>query len=66
MNGCHKILNSKKIDDYIIATGKTVSLKEIIKNSFKKFDLNWKNYTVIEKKFLENLKLKKITQILKS
>ena len=28
MIGCHKILNSKKIDDYIIATGKTVSLRK--------------------------------------
>jgi len=32
MTGCHKILNSKKIDDYIIKTGKTIALKkEIIK-----------------------------------
>ena len=56
MIGCHKILNSKKLDDYIIATGKTVSIKEIIKFSFKKFNMNWKDYTLIEKKILESLK----------
>ena len=50
MIGCHKILNSKKLDDYIIATGKTVSIKEIIKFSFKKFNMNWKDYTLIDKK----------------
>ena len=49
MTGCHKILNSKKIDDYIIATGKTIALKKIIEECFKKYDLNWKKYTIIEK-----------------
>ena len=58
MIGCHKILNSKKIDDYIIATGKTVSLKEIIKNSFKQLGLNWKNYTIIEKKIFRKFEIK--------
>ena len=30
MIGCNKIINSNKIDDYIIATGKTVSLEKLI------------------------------------
>ena len=50
MVGCHKILNTKKIDDYIIATEKTVSLKQIINFSFNKVNLNWKNHTIIDKK----------------
>jgi len=50
MVGCHKILNTKKIDDYIIATEKTVSLKQIIDFSFNKVNLNWKNHTIIDKK----------------
>jgi hypothetical protein len=51
------------IDDYIIATEKTISLKKIIKLCCKKYDLNWKKYTIISKKNIENLKLKKITRI---
>ena len=58
MSGCQKILNSKKIDDYIIATGKTVSLKEIIDHSFKKLNLNWKNFTIIEKKIFREFEIK--------
>lgn len=58
MSGCHKILNSKKIDDYIIATGQTVSLKRVIDHSFKKFNLNWKDFTVIEKKIFREFEIK--------
>ena len=58
MSGCQKILNSKKIDDYLIATGKTVSLKEIINLSFRKFNLNWKDFTNIEKKIFRKFEIK--------
>ncbi len=50
MEGCHKIINSKKISDYIIATGKTVSLENLIDYSFKRFGLNWKKYIYVDKK----------------
>ena len=36
MAACHKILNSKNIEDYNIATGKTVSFLEVIKYALKK------------------------------
>jgi len=58
MRVCHKILNSKKIDDYIIATGKTVSLKKIIILFFKKFNLDWKKYTIIDKSNFRNFEIK--------
>ena len=58
MTGCHKILNSKKIDDYIIATGKTIALKKIIEEFFKKYDLNWKKYTIIEKQKYRKFEIK--------
>ena len=32
MMGCNKILNSKNIEDYIIATGKTISLEKLNNN----------------------------------
>ena len=50
MIGCNKILNSNKIDDYIIATGKTISLEKLIHLCFKKYNLNWKSYVLIDKK----------------
>jgi GDPmannose 4,6-dehydratase len=42
--GCYKMLQIKKQEDLIIATGKTISLKEIISYIFKKYNLNWKKY----------------------
>tara|TARA_Y100000590_G_C15530316_1_gene942894 strand:- start:149 stop:1090 length:942 start_codon:yes stop_codon:yes gene_type:complete len=50
MIGCNKILNSNKIDDYIIATGKTISLEKLVYLCFKKYNLNWKKYISIDKK----------------
>jgi GDPmannose 4,6-dehydratase len=48
-----KILNSnKKLNDYIISTGVTTSLKKILFIAFKKFNLNWKNY-IQQEKFLK-------------
>ena len=55
MIGCNKILNSKKIDDYIIATGKTVSIKKIIQIAFSNYKLNWKKYVHVVKKNLDLL-----------
>ena len=49
MIGCSMILRSKKIDDYIIATGKTVSLREMIYYFFKQYDSNWNRFTKIDK-----------------
>ena len=49
MIGCSKILRSKKIDDYIIATGKTVSLREMIYYFFKQYNLSWNRFVKIEK-----------------
>jgi GDPmannose 4,6-dehydratase len=50
MEACYKILNSVKIDDYIIATGQTVSLKKIIKIIFKEKTLDWKKFIKISNK----------------
>ena len=43
VQACHKILTSKKIDDYIIATGKTHSLKDVLKEAFLINNLTTKN-----------------------
>ena len=49
MIGCHKIINSSKKDDYIIATGKTVSLENVLKFAFSKVNVNWRNFVYINK-----------------
>ena len=46
-----KILNQKKVDDYIIATGKTIKLKSVLDKVFKLNNLNWKNHVTTKKKF---------------
>lgn len=49
-----KILNLNEPQDFIIASGKTTSLKNFIKLVFEKFDLNWKNHI----EYSNNLKRK--------
>ena len=46
-----KILNQKKVDDYIIATGKTIKLKSVLDKVFKLNNLNWKNHVTTKKNF---------------
>jgi GDPmannose 4,6-dehydratase len=50
--GCYKMLQIKKLEDLIIATGKTVSLRKIINYIFNKHNLNWKKYVKISSKNL--------------
>ena len=58
MKACYKILNTKKIDDYIIATGKTTSLKNLVYLCFKHYNLDWKKYVIINKKNFRNFETK--------
>ena len=44
-----KILNQKKANDYIIATGKTIKLKYILEKVFKLNNLNWKDHIITKK-----------------
>jgi GDPmannose 4,6-dehydratase len=54
-----KILNSKKkLKDYIISTGESTSIKKILFTSFRKFNLNWKNYIIQEKYLKRNFDIK--------
>ena len=52
---CNKILKSKTIDDYIIASGKTIALRDIIKHIFLIKKLDYKKYVIIDKSKKENL-----------
>ena len=47
-----KILNNnKKMQDYMIATGKTTSLKKVLDLFFRQHGLNWKKFIVVDQKF---------------
>ncbi len=53
-----KIMSGKNIDDYIIATGKSASLKKIIKIFFKKYNLNYKKFIIIKKNYIRKFEVK--------
>ncbi len=48
----YKILNKKKPKDLIIATGKTVKIKNVLKTAFSKKKLNWRKFVKTNKKYL--------------
>ena len=58
MDVCNLILSKNKIDDYIIATGKTTSLKNIIELIFKKNKMKWQRFTKIDKKLFRKFEVK--------
>lgn len=47
----HMILNHDTPDDYVIATGKTHSVKDFLQEAFQLFDLDYNNYIQIDPKF---------------
>lgn len=56
-----KIMQQKKPDTFVIATGKTTSVKDFLEKTFKYLNLDWKKYLKINKKLLRPSK----TSILK-
>ena len=46
-----KLMKKRKYEDFIIATGKSYKLKKIIELIFKEYNLNWKDYVILSKKF---------------
>ena len=50
VQACHKILTSKDIDDYVIAFGKTHSLKEVLKEAFLLKNLNYKKFVISDER----------------
>jgi GDPmannose 4,6-dehydratase len=55
------ILQKKNPDDYIIATGKSVSLKKVLNESFKIKNLKYSRYIKINKKFFRKDEIKNIS-----
>lgn len=46
------MLQQKKPDDYVISTGITHSVRDLVKIAFDYVNLNWKDYVVVDPKFV--------------
>jgi GDPmannose 4,6-dehydratase len=46
------MLNAKNPDDFVIATGRTVSLEYFTQKAFENFGLNWRDYVSIDNNLL--------------
>ena len=46
------MLQQDQPDDYVVATGETHSVKELVELSFAAVDLDWEKYVVIDERFL--------------
>ncbi len=52
VNAIHLMMQQKKADDYVVATGETHSIEEALEFCFKEVGLgDWKKYVVIDKKY---------------
>ena len=49
------MLQQKKPDDYVIATGEAHSVKEFVERAFSIVGLNWEDYVKVDKRFLRPL-----------
>jgi GDPmannose 4,6-dehydratase len=47
-----QMLQQDKPDDYVVATGETHSVKELVELSFAALELDWKQHVVIDERFL--------------
>lgn len=69
----YKIIKHKRIEDYVLATGHSSKLSEVIRLFFLKFNLNYKNYIKIDKKLFRKFdirenyaNIKKLRKIIKT
>jgi GDPmannose 4,6-dehydratase len=46
------MLQQDRPDDYVVATGETHSVKELVELSFAAVDLDWENHVVIDERYL--------------
>ncbi len=53
-----KIMLRNKIEDYIVATGKSTTLKKVIKLFFSKYNLNYSDHIQINKKNFRKMEVK--------
>jgi GDPmannose 4,6-dehydratase len=54
----HKILNYEEADEWIVSTGETWSVRDLVQYVFEKLDMNWEDYVVQNPKFMRPEELK--------
>ena len=54
------MLQQDNPDDFVIATGETISLKDFIDIAFKYFDLNMKDHVIIDNNLLRPIEIEKV------
>ena len=57
VEGMWKILQQKKPNDYVLATGKAHSIRDFLTETFSYLDLDWKKYLQIDKKLYRILEV---------
>lgn len=60
VEGMWKILQQKRPDDYVLATGESHSVKEFLKIAFDHLDLKWKKYVKKDKRFYRILEVERL------
>jgi len=55
MEVIHKMLQQKKPDTYVIATGESYQVQDFVKLAFEHVGLNWKKYVKTDKRFFRPL-----------
>mgnify|MGYP001354732346 CR=1 FL=1 len=58
IEAAHLMLKTESLKDQIICTGELNSLEELIKITFEKLDLNYKNHIISEKKLFRKTDIK--------
>jgi len=60
VEGMWKILQHKKSDDFVLATGESHSVKEFVQEAFSLLDLDWKKYVKSDKRYYRILEVKSL------
>lgn len=60
VEGMWKILQQKRPDDYVLATGESHSVKEFLKIAFDHLDLKWEKYVKKDKRFYRILEVERL------
>ena len=54
----HKIINHDSADEWVVSTGETWSVKDLVQYVFERLELNWEDYVVQNPKFMRPEELK--------
>jgi len=61
VEGMWKILQQKKPNDYVLATGKSHTIRDLLSEAFSHLELNWKKYIQIDKRLYRILEVESLT-----